>query len=468
VREGYANSSYSFLGSFGATMVIVALAMGPTAQQIVGYRLRTALAVEDPSRAPASLNTAINYEIVLPGDNANLNNFVPILPMKAAVLNGMFLADPNPSISFTCPTGNCTWPDFSTLAVCSSCVDMSHYMQQVCSATYDTTSSNSTRCGWSLPNGASLNGSSVFSMTTFIPSVDGDMPYSTIMKLNFMGTEAQNPNTTTLFTGSGVPHPWATQCTLQYCVQDLHTYVVNGQLGQNITGSHFNHSVIPVREALNKSINTPLEIESPADNQTYTVGMGALLGIQQYFSDLFRNGSATRQSISALSRTENTIIVNLTVGVSSGETFFDTDIVQAFYWFYYEYPSGLAMLTSELAATMTNAFRESPGNGTIAVTGQSFEMASFVHIRWGWIALPAIVVAMTGVFLGLAMWTSRSTRTRLWKSSAIAMLFHGLDGETRAEAMRSRSLREVRVRLGDEGLGKDGEGGEDGGRLLRI
>lgn len=126
------------------------------------------------------------------------------------------------------------------------------------------------------------------------------------------------------------------------------------------------------------------------------------------------------------------------------------------------------MLASELAASMTNAFRESPGNGTIAVIGQSFEMASFVHIRWGWITLPAIVVAMTGVFLGLAMWRSRSTRTSVWKSSAIAMLFHGLDGKARAEAMRSRRLREVRVRLGDKGLEKDGEGGEEGGRLLRI
>jgi hypothetical protein len=441
-------------------MVILALAMGPTAQQIVGYRLRATLAVDDPPRAPASLKTATNYEIVLHGDNANPNSFVPILPMKAAVFNGMFLADPNPSVSFTCPTGTCTWPDFSTLAVCSSCVDMSQHMQQVCPATNDITSSNSTRCGWSLPNGASLNASSVFSMTTFIPSVDGDMPYSTIMKLSFMGTEAQNPNTTTPFRGSGGASPWATQCTLQYCVQDLHAYVVDGQLGQNITRSHFNYTVVPIREALNERIDTPLEIESPADNETYTVGMGALLGLQQYFSDLFRNGSATRPPTPALSRTENTIIVNLTVGVSSGETFFDTNIIQAFYWFYYEYPSGLAMVTSKLAAAMTDAFRESPGNGTKVVIGQSFEMASFVHIRWGWIALPAIVVAMTGVFLGLAMWRSRSTRTRLWKSSAIATLFYGLDGKTRAEAMRSGDLKQFRVKLGDEGLGMDGEGGK--------
>lgn len=293
------------------------------------------------------------------------------------------------------------------------------------------------------------------------------MPYSTIIKLNFMGNESSE-NTTTSSTGVAIFSPWATQCTLQYCVQDLHTYVLNGQLAQNITGSFFNNSVVPIREALNKGMSIPLEIESPTDNQTYTVGMGALLGMQPYFSDLFRNGSAIRQPTSSLSRTEDSIVVNLTVGISSGETFFDTDIIQAFYWFYYEYPSGLDMLTFELATSMTNAFRESPGNGTIAVTGQSFEIASFVHMRWGWITLPAIVVAVTGVFLGLAMWRSRSTRTSVWKSSAIAMLFHGLDGKTRTEGMRSRRLREVRVRLGDEGLGKDGEGGEEGGRLLRM
>jgi len=137
------------------------------------------------------------------------------------------------------------------------------------------------------------------------------------------------------------------------------------------------------------------------------------------------------------------------------------------------------MLTSELAATMTSAFRESPGNGTLAVTGQNFEMASFIHIRWGRMALPAMVVALTGVFLGLAMLRSRRTRTGLWKSRAIAMLFHGLDGKARAGAMRSGSLREVKVQLGGEGLGKEGEGvgggsstglkeEDEGDRLLRT
>ena len=55
----------SVLGSFGATITIVALAMGPFAQQIVAYRTRM---VE--SHAAASVNSASNYTGFLPGDSS--------------------------------------------------------------------------------------------------------------------------------------------------------------------------------------------------------------------------------------------------------------------------------------------------------------------------------------------------------------------------------------------------------------
>ena len=111
---------------------------------------------------------------------------------------------------------------------------------------------------------------------------------------------------------------------------------------------------------------------------------------------------------------------------------------------------------------MTNAMRASGGG--VPVLGTAYEMSTYVHIRWGWIALPAIVVLMTGAFLAAAMLRSRTTRTKLWKSSALAMLFHGLDVDTRKMALDSDSLREVKVRLDDEGGNSRGEGG----RLLRI
>ena len=119
--------------------------------------------------------------------------------------------------------------------------------------------------------------------------------------------------------------------------------------------------------------------------------------------------------------------------------------MQGFYWFYYEYPTGLQDLSDRLAKTMTNAMRVSGGG--VPVSGTAFEMTTYVHIRWGWIALPALVFLMTGTFLAAAMLRSRITRTKLWKSSALAMLFHGLDGDTRKRALDSDSLKQVKVRL---------------------
>lgn len=56
----------SFLGSFGAVIAIVALALGPFAQQIVTYQTRT---VESPKGA--SVNRALNYTGALPGNTSS-------------------------------------------------------------------------------------------------------------------------------------------------------------------------------------------------------------------------------------------------------------------------------------------------------------------------------------------------------------------------------------------------------------
>ncbi len=284
--------------------------MSPFAQQIVVYRAREDVATSNPH---SSINTALNYTWVLPGDPSSPSpQYVPILPMKAAVWGGLFAADINPVPPYDCPTGNCTWPGFSTLAVCSSCVSMTDYMRRDCASS----NGNSSDCGWSLPNGAKLNGShSVFSMTPSIPSTDGDMSYATIMKLTFIGTEAQNKETTTQLTGSGVVQPWAEQCTLQYCVQDMHTYVTNGRLGQNVTATYYNTSLVSINDTLKAGKDTPLYITSKLHNETFNVGGSVMLGIQQWFAELFKTGSATRE---AVSKTESNIVVNLTVGASSG------------------------------------------------------------------------------------------------------------------------------------------------------
>ncbi|TQN64505.1 hypothetical protein CSHISOI_10970, partial [Colletotrichum shisoi] len=97
----------------------------------------------------------------------------------------------------------------------------------------------------------------------------------------------------------------------------------------------------------------PIYISGEETKKSYPINMKVMMGMRSWFSDLFRNGSASRKRevINKNITTPDNVIVNLTVGISSGETFFDTDIVQAFYWNYYEYPAGIDMLMNDLATS---------------------------------------------------------------------------------------------------------------------
>ena len=76
----------------------------------------------------------------------------PTLPMEAAIMNAAL--DPTAGsstfdITPTCPTGNCTWPFYQSLAICSSCRDLGGRLQGI-----SNTKNSSTT--WVLPNNLSL------------------------------------------------------------------------------------------------------------------------------------------------------------------------------------------------------------------------------------------------------------------------------------------------------------------------
>jgi len=431
---------------------------------------------------------------------SDLAAFVPILPLKAAVYNGLFAENGKPwlSLPFTCQTGNCTFQPFDTLAVCYSCVDMSAYMSRYC-ADGIPDNGDMSNCGWILPDGPKLGSSAeVFSMTSFVsssptfrpstppnkatqfPTGLGDAPYSSIMRLVFMGTESQSGL-------AGALNPWAKQCTLQACVQTISSTVTNGVLNETILHTTTNTSVIspPSLSPPSTTSSLPPVSITPANatgngtlprHETFLFRREAILGMQLWWSSLFANGTASRnadfinRTVAAASPTSNhQVVVNLTVGISSGATFFDTDVVQAFYWNYYQYPSGIEDLVRDLSASTTVSIRSLVGAGAEAVGGTAYRGESFVSVRWGFAAVPVFAVAATGVFLALAAWGSRRVGAGLWKSSALAVMVHGLDGAARTEVFggvaglgRQKAVaRRVMVRLDDTE-------GDAGGGALRV
>lgn len=337
------------------------------------------------------------------------------------------------------------WDNYESLAVCHECTDISSLMTRYCPLELGV-APNMSSCGWQVPQGAHLNTSSdVFGMTSFIPSAYGDMPHSTMIRIIFLGTELHD-----------VPDkvsPWAVQCGLQTCVNTLSSTVVNGTLQENITHTVLNHTVVDMSSP---GPDSDYGVYITGDSGTpFLLSMGALLSIRGWFSAIFTNGSATRATndfTRSITDPDRAVVVNLTVGISSGETFFDSDIVTAFYWNYYEYSEGLDMLMSDLAVSMTTAFRGFIG--AVPVHGKSLAVESYVSVRWGFAVLPIVAILLTLLFLIASMVLTRTSSTRLWKSSALVSLFHGLDQDTKDRFIatdglgeRKKQAKTVRVRL---------------------
>ncbi|KAI3321596.1 hypothetical protein HD806DRAFT_158267 [Xylariaceae sp. AK1471] len=435
-----------FLGSFGATVSIVALLLGPFAQQVVTYQTREVESLEG-----ASVSRALNYTGALPG-NTTSTGFVPILPLKSAVYNGLFAENgrPGAALAFECHSGNCTWDHYDTLGVCAECVDLTPFIKAYCGA------EGSKDCGWQVPQGAKLADSTeVFSMTSQIPAARGGQPHSSIMQLIFMGTEAHDGL-------AGETKPWARQCALSACLQTLESRVSNGILTEKTIDTKTNLTVLD-NSNLNDGNDHNVYVVGE-DGTPYELGIEAMLSMRGWFASLFADGSASR-SAAAYNRTitDNSVVVNLTVGISSGETFFDSDIVTAFYWNYYEYADGLDLLVSDMATSMTVAFRSFAG--AVPVAGRAIYTESYVHVRWGFAIVPIFVVVGAALFLVAAVYRSEKSTVQIWKSSALATLFHGLDDGTKAHFGHTRSLQEqkhqariIKVRLEES----------DDGTLLRM
>ena len=65
-----------------------------------------------------------------------------------------------------------------------------------------------------------------------------------------------------------------------------------------------------------------------------------------------------------------------------------------------------------------------------SVAGNVTTIEVFVSVDWKWLVLP-ITLEVAGILLLLvAVILSRRRRVRLWRSSLLAILYHGLDDQT--------------------------------------
>lgn len=119
--------------------------------------------------------------------------------------------------------------------------------------------------------------------------------------------------------------------------------------------------------------------------------------------------------------------------------------------------SSFSTQMNRTANSMTAFMRQNGGQGPEHYArGKLYNTTTCIEVRWGWLALPAVLALLTIIVLVATMYASSpKSGSDVWKSSSLAVLFHGL---TKKEEMRSnlnsssgmaRVAKTIEVKLDD-------------------
>ncbi|KAK5329088.1 hypothetical protein LTR70_000924 [Exophiala xenobiotica] len=212
-----------FIGSVGAIIAVLMLAVGPFAQQVLKVSLDQSFSMN------ASIGRAMNATEYV----ARSGSYVTAtLPMRSAMYNAIFGFSTNGSLSdppFSCPTGNCTWDPFLTLGVCSECTNITNLLHGIAVNSDEEFSS----IWWTLPT--QYNNLSVQGWVNY-----DSHPYTTmnITSLQEWGW-GPSPNDSFLHIGlvnnslANATEATALDCKLRLCLHKIEAEAHNGQIAEN-------------------------------------------------------------------------------------------------------------------------------------------------------------------------------------------------------------------------------------------
>lgn len=100
----------------------------------------------------------------------------------------------------------------------------------------------------------------------------------------------------------------------------------------------------------------------------------------------------------------------------------------------------VAQVLDDITTSLTTFLRSSPNSTVAAGTAQS--PVTYVHVTWAWLAYPATLAFLAALFLLVCIVFSSERGALVWKSSNLALLYHGLDQVGDAD-VRPQSLEEM-------------------------
>ncbi|RTE77754.1 hypothetical protein BHE90_007760 [Fusarium euwallaceae] len=428
--------------------------------------------------------------------------------MTAAIWSGFsyLVTAENLSPSFSCRTGNCTWANYTSLALCSKCQDISQYVKKTSGVIKVPDGISSS--GWVLKKGEKLPDVSNTIPEANMRVVGEKLDYTKYtvpginLKIsNYNGktrresdedsnypdtylttTATTNPGKTLSFRDSRTlalaiqyfqaDETWqdnkttwedtpvtAKECGLYFCVNEYESVVEQGVLNEKVLASWANKTV----DSYTDSEGAQKEYMKYKNNSLdLAPGYVMVPDLQIYIPDKdFRSRSAnlTQQTFNISQTTVVSLIESLKEGFcarSRNGTECDWENqVLVYPSLPGDGPPGFMFALGEstdipgtienVGLSVTKWMRDRKSKSS-PVTGEETRSIVITRVRWAYLAYPTATLLVGFIFAALAIWESSNLKRPVWKDSALATLAYSPDGEFRErlkEAAVSGKLSEV-------------------------
>jgi hypothetical protein len=374
----------------------------------------------------------------------------------------------NFDITPSCPSGNCTWQNYRSVGLCSQCSDITStatldcpkpthqgyatqwgpYLDGRCKVILPQGQSSNTNLTFGYPRGQKPEGTPdiitidaniVWEVTSYI-AYEGDSFLSKQTLPDKVYSNVENPLVTLAQASLGfdndlITHPsnlWegvviknVTQCSLSYCVQNYNVSVTGGKSIIEKTSTDFGKTFVSPADSICWRPN-----ESPNDT---VMPAPETVPINDDESMIMPSVNATEFAFCY----NQEIMSELLVG--SVNTSYTKKKQDSKWSFNYAYSGtenlgrildiGLHVIMPRIAESLTLANLQGPNSTNLPGTIYTNEV--IVKVQWAWMILPTLLVILGNSFFACTMYASR--KTILWKSSILALLFHGLDDEAAAK-----------------------------------
>lgn len=398
------------LASIGAAVTVLALASGSFVQQAVSYPQWN---VPQP-HLTASVPYAQNYTYYL--NDTHFGQQYVGEPMMAAIYDGIFsqnLTHTSSSLQATCPSGDCAFPPYASLGVCSRCADVTPLLKYHMTPNVHLGASYY----WSLPNGLQLSnietGISYINISS--SSSSPGTSYSPETALNSDALSAYQTQGTLLnisiITGPGngkaASSAEARDCVLFFCARTYTSHYLSNVFHEQIY-STFEKPAWKWPEGTFGYDDPPATFEVPSESlpgnlnqdHTFSVDRIAFYVLQEALGSIWGVGGVS----------------------SAGTEVFTTDVALGFY---YHGITGndVSRTVDNIASALTNAVRQIPQS---AKKGTTYALQTHIVVQWLWLVQPLVMVLLALVFFALTILQTSRSGVPKWQTSAIAIMEHGI------------------------------------------